>query len=608
MSQGPDATPYSTRSFALLNAARAALQGETAWAVEVIENLSPTAQADFETQRLAAILTPRVELEPPLTIGLQPGPLSTAAPGVAPDTGEGRPWQKVTTAKKALIRKSVELPRFGSPFEVRFDCGKDFVIRMSRARSPQSGEIAAAEHAVKANPEDVDRLRTLAGLYFNDGQDAKAEAASAKAVELYRGMMVRNPKDGRLPVFCAECLPWKTEKQLNEAEELCRRAVALAPEDWRNWVSFADLLRNRARVLRQRIEDLSAPSKAETAQKDNDERPSMLRAAEKYESEKSDCLEKAIAWAPSEPKVYLARARSELLEKCTLVGDRIDTTWFRGTDPDLVADKACKDVWKAVELSPNDVKLLCYAIWLEIQTHLPIELPPFGTGRLEGLPAKSAAVVEKAVDRLRIIVDEGGSDLAGASAFLALVFELQSRKSEAYRYLAHANNLEPESEVFFDLYVALLLHEKSYAEALPVGRNQLKHKDCAHVRAALAKILNANGDPVEAERIVAVALEREPEDRMCNLMAAALILRKSDLKELSRAGQLLDRAAKGLNAESSDHDVVNHAVLRIAYLALTGEEKKAQDVLRSLKPEERDDERVAALVKILEEPDPTPAK
>src|SRR5262245_50323805 len=106
---------------------------------------------------------------------------------------------------KAELRRSIRQPTGDLSFSTSFSNGQ-FVVPDAEAFLPE--EIAAADRAARSDPSNPDLCHKLADLYVRAGDQAKADAANKRAVELYRARLAQNPKDGLCRARCAQAQHW----------------------------------------------------------------------------------------------------------------------------------------------------------------------------------------------------------------------------------------------------------------------------------------------------------------------------------------------------------------------------------------------------------------
>jgi tetratricopeptide (TPR) repeat protein len=511
---------------------------------------------------------------------------------------------------REALRRSIELPSISMTSGMAMNGAGQIILPDRNVSLP--AEIAAAEKTLRETGEDPRCYRVLSDLYFRAGDKERGKAARVKALNLYRAQLVGRTRDGLLLAHYADCLDWTTQR--DEVERLLREAVRLAPAEWECWVLLAGIPGNKADDLLfgKESERGSNPFAAlERRAREGQITPEVARQAQDYFAEALRYHDRAVALAPRESAVYLARAGLRSSNRMVLgfihkfaTGKDLDPASFSA-----ILTDCCADLWRAAYLKPDDFAIVGIAAFYEQLASLPLRQEK----RKDRQPAseKSTAAVQWATAQLEKLA--AGADphaAARAAEVLCFIYLTSGNSAKAQESATRAVRLNPDLDEGWDLRMGPLWPDKGdpqvrivwpekMAGLLAVSRERLQHRDSARNRFLLAKVCEAVNRPAEAMQILEVALKHEPDNFLCNLGLAALLM-KCDDRMLERAGRLLDRAEQSLRKQPTEENVILYGVLRLTFLALNGQADQARAQLLQLCPERRADSRMQALSKILE--------
>jgi tetratricopeptide (TPR) repeat protein len=301
-----------------------------------------------------------------------------------------------------------------------------------------------------------------------------------------------------------------------------------------------------------------------------------LTAARALYDEGFRCLDQAIAAAPGNTRPYLIRAGSpfarlnlDFAESC-LRGDPLDPAqWFADIYKEVVVD-----VRRAAAIAPDDFRVLGDLACVEL-----VAAKVFGKltslGDAASLTPEVYNTVHRALDRLRqVAAGDNIRDAVEAAELLGILCCKTKESAIAEECLTRVLRQQPSLEGARDLLTTLVVVRPGHTneEALAISRERLRLKDSAKNRFVLAKVLYEAQQIDEARQVLEQAIRTEPNDFLCNVGLASLLLLQNSEADLKRAGELLERAdaiAKKSSTPDRAQKVLAIAAPRIAYLALT---------------------------------------
>jgi tetratricopeptide (TPR) repeat protein len=512
------------------------------------------------------------------------------------------------------LRTALPLPRFsvslglqcGAHGELFFDADAYFPDR-----------ISSAEQAVREQPGDPDRLHALSDLYAMRGDEEKSREANAKATALYRAKLATRPRDGLLLTRYTECLNWDDKPE--EIEAALRRAVELSPGEWECWATLAKLLLGQSgaalgRDVKSGVEFVNAIRQRKEEGKISDAR---FAEVERLRDEAFRCLDRAVTAAPTEPRVYVLRWAMR-----TGSFPLQFTSFLRGGSLNIgsvfsVAG-AINDIHKAAEVAPQDFRLGGAAAYFDVMRGAlesksdgngagpPTE--PKGLEHISGLSPESRTSIRRTMESLRAVAHGNNlNDATEAAELLAIICLSSDEDSGAGECLEYVAQLKPSLNQIWDFRCALARMKNDKSRLASLCQEHLRYRDTAPVRLKLAKALEATDKPDEARSVLEEALRKEPDDLPCGAALATLLLRKDNLADQKRAGEILARAEASLekrlkadpDSSDLDHQAMDLHLVRVVYLALAGQEDAVHAEMGWFDGDRSNDERFQKLREVL---------
>ena len=492
---------------------------------------------------------------------------------------------------KERLRRLVRLPRVSFQIGVGFDSRRGFGMTLTTPGA--GGEIEDLRKAMEGDGRDAPRYQRLGALYYDLADSAQARQAWLRAVELYRRQGAEQSDNATLLVGLGEVLG--ALGRAEEAERLLRKAVKVAPGDWRPQAALGRFLASQTVVAialdAHRALDSSAIAAAGGQSAEARLEPAQAEKGRKLIAEALACQDRAVEFAPQEVEPYISRAGARCVH-AALNAVLAAAGWDESQDTlawtKFLAPAALSDLQTAVRLNGRDFRLLAaaalYEVFLAAGEHGLARMEDLARGAVWGLlPDGTRQSVRKAMDRLEDLT-QGSEARPAAGALEALgilqylvVRDLRGAESSLRRAVA----LDPAREQAWETLILLLALSDRPAELLPVCEARLKQRDTAHNRVLVAKAceqLNLQ-DRTLAEG--EAAQRRYPDDLTANLaLVAALLKYNSEPVVLLRAAQLLSKAEQLLGASASRDELVNVLVIRGLFFGLADRPDDARAHLR----------------------------
>jgi tetratricopeptide (TPR) repeat protein len=313
-----------------------------------------------------------------------------------------------------------------------------------------------------------------------------------------------------------------------------------------------------------------------------------LDQARKEYAEASRCLDSAVTLDPNDVDVLSARILGRLIGGFFNAGiDMLD-----GKRPDvmsLMVNESCRgDLERLANLRPDDPRACGGVAIFVVMGHVIRKGEPAkNMEELESaLPRAQAEVLKTNYARLQKIARGRDANAAAAAedtqAVLALTAFRDQKQAEAH--FRRAIEVAPKHDPAWDLLTGLLAAQGRSQECVDLCLQRLKHTDNAHNRFLAAKAYELAKDYGKVEEQIRAGLKLDATDSYCTLGLAALLLRKGDATSVRAAGTYLDRLEK----EGDSKLRSDLRVARSVHTALSGEPRKARDMLDDLLKFEKD--------------------
>lgn len=467
------------------------------------------------------------------------------------------PLTVAQTIDKAKLRQAIEMPALNTSLGVQFK---------SRERDGRGNKfdpdqkIAELQKKLTGAADDAIVYLELHALYLeclNDEKKARDMAGKAEAV-LRPHMQTADPKQGYLITHYGMVLETLNENPWGDCEKWARRAVAIAPQDWRTWAYLAHTRHQQIPSILVGGDDKHLSKTRRTqeilgALHLRRLRPEHVDAAEKVMDEALQYHDKAKELAPNDPKRQEQRygfRLTEIMLRNGLCAYRSQKAAY----PMMQLERTLLDELQAVARLHAD-----HLLWQSQLAHQLI-MAGWQTNDKDGKPLKAfrparaedQQVIADALGRIEALANaaKGETAVYCHSMLAALCSSMQDNagaEKNARRILAidAKNQLAAEQ-----LQQALLLQGRS-GDQLQAAQLLAETNRTARNSFLLAKALVLNQRYDLAEKACLVGLSQNAADVHCLLGTAALVMRKADdAHSLQVARNLLDKARTECRSEA----------------------------------------------------------
>lgn len=496
---------------------------------------------------------------------------------------------------KEKLRKLAKLPTVENQWGFGFTLTGGFTTFWE---SPDvSAEITALRKSTKNNVTDAERYYRLGELYNQMDDDVRAQSAFAKSVELYRKLLKSQPSKGELLAQFGKTLSAAEKK--DEAETVLRKAVKVAPQEWRCWVALGKFLQEKSEAALWGFKS--------TKEKPNFEKvyahllqmqrsPESTTPAQALLDEARNCFDKAVAIAPNNPQTYTERGKFR-------IGHGFVQMFIHALHDEqddarkaMFPPEALPDFQRAAELNPNDHRAITIAAVYELTSvafHNGHGVDNYADVEMwNSLPEATRQSMREAMSKLETFSQSKNKRVAAeASEMLGLLQFVAQETARSETSLRRALALDPSREQSWEMLISIMVTEQRYQNLVSVCTERLKYKNSARNRMFLAKAYDKLNQSDKSEEQVQIALKLEPNDFTANLALAALLIRRSsDASTLLQAGERLAKAGQVLKESPPHKQWVDYALTRGVYLALNGDVEAAEKQLEQVLEHDEDNE------------------
>ncbi|HZV33553.1 MAG TPA: tetratricopeptide repeat protein [Verrucomicrobiae bacterium] len=482
-------------------------------------------------------------------------------------------WGATPELGKDALRKLVKLPTITFESTWTFDSERGFSVGSSQQDA--AAEINRLRQQLKHEPADAQIHLRIGQLYFTLNDIASGQKASGLAVDCYRRLLEMQPGDAALLRGFGQALQGagKTE----EAESALRKAVAVAPKDWKARVALGRFLDSVARgKIFNNFDGNAGHLSAAT-----------VSLARRELAEAGDCFKRAVALAPKEGEVYFRRGmhrsiRATLLKQIGMAeGEPLDDLMHAESQ---FSETALADIKQASQLEPDNCALIGNAVLFEIYTYESRD------GRINWadfswntLPEKSQRSIRDAETRLENLGQDPDSRQAAVALEVLGILQgpIFHEPRSAIINLRRAVALDPSRDEAWDVLASMLAHGHRYDELLSACEDRVHEKESARSHLLLAKAFEKMHDWDGSENEILESLRISPNNFTASLSEAALILRRSqDADALMDANSWLERSERLLGEVPpqmrNQQAVIELTLLRSIYFALSDQLDEAR--------------------------------
>ena len=505
-----------------------------------------------------------------------------AAPAVTPELG------------KSKLRRLVKLPTISFPPDWSFDAENGFRL------GSQGGDMAARledlRRELTLDPGAADSYRQLGSLLAELNEPMRAQAARARAIQLYRRRVELQPDNA--PVLREFGTALAEAGQSEEGESMLRRAVQLAPREWRGWLALGRLLDTESRrdiFERARVApDARTGGRGLATTTGTILAPDRVALARRRLEEAGICYEAALTNGMDQAEIHLRRGLHRTLQSFLLneikeaAGEHVPETEILSGyfSPETVAD-----LRRASELNPRDYRLMGNLALYEIYgMNARSGRKGLGTDSTwQTLPEGTQRSLRRTMNRLEELAEDPNTKVAAGALEILGILQgpVLHEPNAAVNSLERSLALDPTRSQAWELAAGTLARTGNYEELLNLCEDRLRREDTVRSHMLLAKAYEKLKRWEEAEAEILAVLRKSPEDFTGTLSLAALLLRRSDNPEtLAEAGGWLQRCDKVYSsltsAQKNRQQVIDFTLTRAIYLALTDDLDNARQWVNSI--------------------------
>lgn len=502
------------------------------------------------------------------------------------------------------LQEAARLPQVSITWGFGITTGHGLYYLVSMADAYDSlAEIAAIKKQMRGEASDAERYARLGQLY--GGDIFHFQAAEKEAAALYSQRVKQHPNEGPLLVRYAEALSQLPDRR-QEAESALRHALQVAPQNGNAWAALGNLLSDPFWLLGD-LHDLGPEAQTLWYMDDWEKlfpleaqhhyTPEAIARAQSRLEEANRCFEKAVALAPQQPEIYLARSvfRNSKEAQCEMViktarGQSVTEEASNLRTAALLDPQFIADLNHVADLDHRNVTAIGIAVYYSLLMDIYHNTNAFDLSDL--FRGKSWATISETTRRqvddrmrqLKQLVESKDRQIAVRAAELLGTLQLMANQSsDAEKTLRGAMSLAPSRFLALDLLAYHLKDQDRPNELVALCQEQLQRADTSHTRYILAATYAHLRQLDKANAQVLIMLKTMPDDATLNLAHAVLLIKRNgDPQALSQAGAILaklqSRVAK--NDPNMQNRLADFQATHGIYLALTGHTQEAADELK----------------------------
>jgi tetratricopeptide (TPR) repeat protein len=504
---------------------------------------------------------------------------------------------------KARFRQAIEMPAINIPFGVNFRSNE----RDGRGNKFEPAQkLALEQKKLSGGPADADVYLELRALYLEcEKDDKKAKEMMTKAEALLRPyVQTTDAKQAYLLTLYGTVLEALTDNPWADCEKLARRAVALAPQDWRCWAYLAHVRHQQIPAILCGGDDKHLAKERRTQevlgmlylQRFN---PQHVNDAEKALNEALQFHDKARELAPNEPKRQVQRYGFRLTE----IVLRNGVNAARGHKPAYPMQQLERVLLDELEatakLHPD------HLLWQSQTAHQLILLgwQTEGKGAKAFRPARPQdhAAIQAALRNIEKLADEGqGETAVFCHSMLTALYSSMQDHASVEKYARKILQIDAKYAPAWEQLQQALMLQNRHDEAVQTARTLVQHLPGARSYYLLSKAHALQGRYDLAEQSCREGLKANPTDIHCLLGMAAAILRKGDdAQHLRDAQTLLDLVRRECRPDAAPALFVELEYLTLAHQALAGEHEIARVRLQRMHADHPEQARYGKLLACL---------
>ena len=418
----------------------------------------------------------------------------------------------------------------------------------------------------------------------------RAKSAYRKAEELLKSALQAHPMDA-YTLSRYGTARWYGEFAPTAIEDL-KKAVELAPGDWRCAANLADCLQSSS--LRKLLQAgngsgiiTADPQGIETRIKELKASNGLVAgvdALKKESAEAAAIMDNAVNLSPKNPAVYARRFSFRLLSHaCTenilhaAAGEPQDYA-------SILNQPALEDKWKQAELEDSNPRSWGSALKYELMLHtaeLAAEKHSTDEEALASIPDASRQHVKSALAKLKEFAARPEKQMAGlALTELSAAFVLMNNYPAAAVSSLNAFHLDPHNFSAIQALNASYLSMRKPEDLVPLLREEIAADDTPLRRLYLIKCLAITGKSAEKDAELVSAVQKFPDDFLLQLAGLDEAMRN---KNMTRAAETLEKCKslyEKLSEQEKADNRANYDIARGIYLALIGKTEIGRSALQ----------------------------
>ncbi|NWF86177.1 MAG: hypothetical protein HXY18_20395 [Bryobacteraceae bacterium] len=518
----------------------------------------------------------------------------------------------VPTSSQERLRQLTRLPQVSFSAGIAFTPQRGFHLVGEAADF--RNQIEKLRQKLAEAPADPHRLVKLAELQKASGDVGGAYLASERATELFRQQGAEDSQDVELLVGYGDAL--QLQNKLSAAERVYRRAVQVAPRDWRGHAALARHLAVGAlsALLPSHLEGADTPLNSALASELRafPPGPRQVETSKRVLAEARSAVERAVELAPDQALPRQARASVAATERFSEAvlsgGDPAGEFDARRAEQAIFNPESVADL-RAAARAANDpraigVATLCEVLAEALERGLRHAEEIVARDVWSNLTEHTRQAVRDAVARLQSLAQDAEPDRAAVA--LAILGEIQLHvlrdASGAETTLRRAVALDPANEYAWETLTLLLAQSQRYEPLREVCQARVRRNDTVRSRVLLAKALEKTRRFEEMLEVAERTQRRYRSNLLANLTyGAALLVAGADEAARARALQFIAKASQ-LAGEAPPPDVaVEILYQRGLYFALRGQPAVSRASLRQLLAIQPDHREAAEALKALDQ-------
>lgn len=512
------------------------------------------------------------------------------------------------TLDQAKFLQAIELPAINTHLGVQFRAHER--DGLGNKFDPDQ-KIADLQKKLTGRPEDAEILLEQRAVYLECVRDEKKANEMVQRAEtmLRPHLQTNDSQKAFLLTTYGTTLETIQENPWNECEKLARRAVSLAPKDWRTWTYLAHVRHQRIPSILCGGDDSRLPREGRTQEVLGMLYLQRCRADDVNEAEKT--LNEALQYhdrarelAPEDGKRQVQRYGFRLTE----IVLRNAIAGFRGQKPPYPMQQVERVVLDELEavarLHPDHLlwqsQLVFQMVILGWEQSASAEKKAEKSAIKAFRPAREqdALALREALARIEKIADSSRGEAAiYGQLLLAALYSSMQDYASVEKHARKVVAMDPKNQTGAEQLQQALLQQGRHGDQLKAAQALVQVSPTARNCYLLAKALGFNQRYDLAREAIKAGLKQDANDVHCLLGLAALMLRSApNAGDLESVRDLLSRARRECRPEAGPRVLTEIEYLTAVYDALAGDIALSRLKLRHLQGENPDNPRYGKLL------------